>query len=91
MYVYYVNCNIQHGCYCYYYYYYYYCYSLSHSLFLSFSLAAGRNDKERAADFFQGVKDTTSTLILWPSKLKIGDKSKKGLITELDIVCYPIG
>ena len=41
---------------------------------------AGRNEKESAADFFQNIMATTSTLVLWPSKLKIGAKSKKGPI-----------
>ena len=41
-------------------------------------MVAGRNDKESAAEFFDSVMVTTSTLILWPSKLKIGAKSKKG-------------
>ena len=48
--------------------------------YFHFVFEAGRNEKESAADFFQNVMATTSTLVLWPSKLKIGAKSKKGPI-----------
>ena len=48
--------------------------------YFHFVFVAGRNEKESAADFFQNVMATTSTLVLWPSKLKIGAKSKKGPI-----------
>ena len=38
----------------------------------------GGHDNETAGDFFKRVQETTDTLILWPSRLKIGAKSKKG-------------
>ncbi|KAJ8317838.1 hypothetical protein KUTeg_002929 [Tegillarca granosa] len=34
-------------------------------------------DEENAEDFFQRIMDETNTQITWPSKLKIGAKSKK--------------
>ena len=41
---------------------------------------AGGKDNESAEDFFKRVMEETGTLVLWPSKLKIGAKSKKGKI-----------
>ena len=43
------------------------------------SHTAGGKDNESAEDFFKRVMEETGTLILWPSKLKIGAKSKKGV------------
>ena len=42
-------------------------------------LPAGGKGNETAEEYFQRVMDTTSTVILWPSRLKIGAKSKKVL------------
>ena len=39
---------------------------------------AGGKDDETADKYFQRVMESTGTVILWPSKLKIGAKSKKG-------------
>ncbi|XP_064388717.1 protein bicaudal C homolog 1-B-like isoform X2 [Halichondria panicea] len=39
-------------------------------------LIKGR-DNESAEDYFKRIQEETSTLILWPSRLKIGAKSKK--------------
>ena len=35
------------------------------------------NGYQNGETFFQGVMDKTSTTVTWPSKLKIGAKSKK--------------
>ena len=43
-------------------------------------LPAGGKGNETAEEYFQRVMDTTSTVILWPSGLKIGAKSKKGIV-----------
>ena len=40
---------------------------------------AGGKDNESAEDYFKHIMAETDTLILWPSRLKIGAKSKKGL------------
>lgn len=40
-------------------------------------IVAGRGSNETAEEFFQSVMRETQTLVLWPSKLKIGAKSKK--------------
>ena len=54
----------------------------------SFSLPAtvGR-DNESAEDYFKRIQEETSTLILWPSRLKIGAKSKKGTVTAHSLIC----
>ena len=39
---------------------------------------AGGKDNESAEDYFKHIMSETDTLILWPSRLKIGAKSKKG-------------
>ena len=39
---------------------------------------AGGKDNESAEDYFKHIMSKTDTLILWPSRLKIGAKSKKG-------------
>lgn len=41
-------------------------------------LLGGGRSNESAEEFFRRVQDTTGTLVLWPSRLKIGAKSKKG-------------
>lgn len=41
-------------------------------------VTVGGHNKETAEDFFKRVQDSTGTLVLWPSRLKIGAKSKKG-------------
>ncbi len=33
---------------------------------------------DSAADFFAGIGEDTATTVIWPSRLKIGAKSKKG-------------
>lgn len=38
----------------------------------------GGKDHESAESYFKNIEEQTGTLILWPSKLKIGAKSKKG-------------
>ncbi len=38
----------------------------------------GGANNETAEDFFLRIQTSTSTLILWPSRLKVGAKSKKG-------------
>ena len=48
--------------------------------FFSLCLPAGGKGNETAEEYFQRVMDTTSTVILWPSRLKIGAKSKKGIV-----------
>lgn len=40
-------------------------------------ITVGGHNNETAEEFFKRVQDTTRTLILWPSRLKIGAKSKK--------------
>ena len=40
--------------------------------------AVGGKDYESAESYFKNIEEQTGTLILWPSKLKIGAKSKKG-------------
>lgn len=40
-------------------------------------IVAGGKDNETADEYFQRVMESTGTVILWPSKLKIGAKSKK--------------
>ena len=42
---------------------------------------AGGKNGESAEDYFKRVMEESSTLILWPSRLKIGAKSKKGSYT----------
>uniref|UniRef100_A0A8C1UNI8 BICC1 first type I KH domain-containing protein n=1 Tax=Cyprinus carpio TaxID=7962 RepID=A0A8C1UNI8_CYPCA len=42
-------------------------------------LAASEGRINGGEDFFQKVMDETNTQIAWPSKLKIGAKSKKGI------------
>ena len=49
---------------------------LSHSPPHTFT--AGGKDNESAEDYFKHIMAETDTLILWPSRLKIGAKSKKG-------------
>ena len=39
---------------------------------------AGGKDNESAEDYFKRIMEETGTLVLWPSRLKIGAKSKKG-------------
>lgn len=51
------------------------CLCVIYSMFL---LAGGR-DNQTAAEYFQQVMKTSGTIILWPSRLTIGAKSKKGL------------
>jgi hypothetical protein len=34
--------------------------------------------QEPAADFFGRIEEDTGTVVIWPSRLKIGAKSKKG-------------
>lgn len=48
---------------------------------LPFNLSVGGRNNETAEEFFKRVQDTTGTLILWPSRLKIGAKSKKGVMS----------
>ena len=48
--------------------------------FFYLGLPAGGKGNETAEEYFQRVMDTTSTVILWPSRLKIGAKSKKGIV-----------
>lgn len=43
-----------------------------------FFIAAGKDRKRSADDFFNDIMKDTGTVILWPSRLKIGAKSKKG-------------
>ena len=40
-------------------------------------IIAGGKDNESAEDYFKHIMSETDTLILWPSRLKIGAKSKK--------------
>ena len=35
---------------------------------------------ETAADFFGRIEEETGTVVIWPSRLKIGAKSKKGAL-----------
>ena len=42
------------------------------------TFTAGGKDNESAEDYFKHIMAETDTLILWPSRLKIGAKSKKG-------------
>ena len=42
-------------------------------------MAGGGKDHESAESYFKNIEEQTGTLILWPSKLKIGAKSKKGV------------
>jgi len=41
-------------------------------------IIAGGKDNESAEDYFKRIMEETGTLVLWPSRLKIGAKSKKG-------------
>ena len=41
-------------------------------------ILAGKDKKRSADDFFNDIMKVTGTVILWPSRLKIGAKSKKG-------------
>lgn len=43
----------------------------------------GGSDNESAEDFFLRVQESTGTLVLWPSRLKIGAKSKKGIVCRV--------
>ena len=43
----------------------------------------GGKDHESAESYFKNIEEQTGTLILWPSKLKIGAKSKKGTHTTM--------
>ena len=56
--------------------------SFHHTLTLTSSpphtFTAGGKDNESAEDYFKHIMAKTDTLILWPSRLKIGAKSKKG-------------
>ena len=45
---------------------------------LFFFIPAGKDRKRSADDFFNDIMKNTGTVILWPSRLKIGAKSKKG-------------
>jgi len=38
----------------------------------------GGANNESAEEFFARVQDVTNTIVLWPSRLKVGAKSKKG-------------
>ena len=38
---------------------------------------------ETAADFFGRIEEETGTVVIWPSRLKIGAKSKKGTLSAL--------
>ena len=49
----------------------------------------GGKDHESAESFFKNIEKQTGTLILWPSKLKIGAKSKKGLFVASLYVHLP--
>ena len=40
-------------------------------------ILAGGHGSDTAMEYFQRIMDQTGTLILWPSKLKVGAKSKK--------------
>ncbi|XP_025087615.1 protein bicaudal C homolog 1-like isoform X1 [Pomacea canaliculata] len=50
-------------------------------------LVPGDAHEENAEDFFQRVMEETSTQITWPSKLKIGAKSKKD--PHIKVVGFP--
>ena len=50
-----------------------------HVLAISLMLTVGGKDHESAESYFKNIEEQTGTLILWPSKLKIGAKSKKGM------------
>ncbi|KAK6171391.1 hypothetical protein SNE40_019590 [Patella caerulea] len=47
----------------------------------------GFDDDEGAEDFFQRIMEETNTQITWPSKLKIGAKSKKD--PHIKVIGYP--
>ena len=47
------------------------------------SPSGGGRNNETAEAFFKRVQETTGTLVLWPSRLKIGAKSKKGQISHI--------
>ncbi|XP_041364910.1 protein bicaudal C homolog 1-B-like [Gigantopelta aegis] len=49
--------------------------------------APDNEDDEGAEDFFQRIMDETNTQITWPTKLKIGAKSKKD--PHIKLVGYP--
>ena len=53
------------------------CITYHYVAILSVIFLAGKGD-QTAEEYFQHVMKSTNTVILWPSKLKIGAKSKKG-------------
>lgn len=48
-------------------------------------MVAGGKNNETAEEYFQQVMEKTGTAILWPSRLKIGAKSKKGGSPQLKL------
>ena len=53
----------------------------------SFVVIAGDRGGESAADYFDRVMKETGTTVLWPSKLKIGAKSKKD--PQVKVIGFP--
>ena len=45
--------------------------------------------KETACDYFQRIGDETNTTVIWPSRLKVGAKSKKGTYDDNDSTPRP--
>ena len=50
-------------------------------------LIAGDHGGESAVDYFDRVMKETGTTVLWPSKLKIGAKSKKD--PQVKVIGFP--
>ena len=48
------------------------------NVYISIHSPPDGRDSETAEEYFKRIQDETGTLILWPSRLKIGAKSKKG-------------
>ena len=58
-----------------------------HSNFKMIIILAGDHGGESAGDYFDRVMKETGTIVLWPSKLKIGAKSKKD--PQVKVIGFP--
>ena len=52
-----------------------------------YSSVGGYGTSDTADQYFRHIMEETGTLILWPSKLKVGAKSKKGVCLCVCSVC----
>ena len=56
-------------------------------VFSGIIILAGDHGGESAGDYFDRVMKETGTIVLWPSKLKIGAKSKKD--PQVKVIGFP--